>query len=422
MSKGLRLILAIVVCVSLLPVGAAAAQSTPIPNCVPFPIDPANPTTSEVYLICQPTAWNGDLVMFAHGYVAINEPMTGFLSELVLSDGSTIPDLTNGLGFGFATTSYRKNGLAVKEGVQDVARLLAFYTANFGAPHHVYLIGASEGGLVTTLAVEQHPDLYTGGLAMCGPIGNFNQQINYWGDFRVLFDYFFPTNVIPNTAVDINEALVWPNWVPTTTLTIAQAVTANPAATQQLLTTSRAPIDTADPASVLSTTLGILNYNVFATNEGKVELGGQPYDNWYKWYFGSTNDFALNRGVARFRADRAALTEINNYYQTSGKLKSPLVTLHTTGDPIVPYWHETLYTLKTALKGSLLKRINIPIVRYGHCNFKSSEALAAFAILVLRSGGLSLTNVAKVLPDAAVRADYDKLVNQYLTGKLPKAR
>jgi hypothetical protein len=88
----------------------------------------------------------------------------------------------------------------------------------------------------------------------------------------------------------------------------------------------------------------------------------------------------------------------------------------------VPYWHETLYTLKTALNGSLLKRINIPILRYGHCNFKSSEALAAFAILVLRSGGLSLKNVEKVLPNAAVRADYDQLVNQYLSGKLPKAR
>ncbi len=421
MSKGLRVALIIVLCVSVFPVGSAAAQSAPIPNCVPFPIDPANPATSEIYLICQPATWNGDLVMFAHGYVAINEPMTGFLSELVLSDGATIPGLTNGLGFGFATTSYRKNGLAVKEGVQDVARLLAFYTANFGAPRHVYLIGASEGGLVTTLAVEQQPDLYTGGLAMCGPIGNFNQQISYWTDFRVLFDYFFPANVIPNSAVDINEAAVWPNW-DALSQGIGAAVATNPAATQQLLKTSRAPIDAADPASVISTTLGILSYNVFATNEGKVELGGQPYDNKYKWYFGSTNDIALNRGVARFRADGAALNEINNDYQTSGKLKSPLVTLHDTGDPIVPYWHETLYTIKTVLNHSLLNRINIPIVRYGHCNFKSSEALGAFAILVLRSGGLSLKNIDKVLPDATVRAEYNQLVNQYLNNKLPKAR
>jgi hypothetical protein len=35
--------------------------------------------------------------------------------------------------------------------------------------------------------------LYLGGLAICGPIGDFGQQINYWGDFRALYDYFSAT-------------------------------------------------------------------------------------------------------------------------------------------------------------------------------------------------------------------------------------
>ena len=420
MSRGLRVILAVVMVMALFPVGAVSAQTPPVPNCVPFPIDPV---TGEIYLICQPATWNGDLVVFAHGYVAPNEPMSKFLEQLVLPDGSTIPGLTTGLGFGFATTSYRKNGLAVKEGVEDVARLVAFYTDNFGAPQHVYLIGASEGGLVTTLAVEQHPELYAGGLAMCGPIGNFNQQINYWGDFRVLYDYFFPASAyplaqIPNSAVDINEPLVWPNW-PNISLAIAQAVTMNPAM-PQLLKTARAPIDPADPASAISTTVGILAYNVFATNEGKVELTGQPFDNWYRFYYGSANDLALNRSVARYKADRTANVEIARYYQTTGKLKAPLVTLHTTGDPIVPYWHETLYTIKTVMTGSLLKRINLPIARYGHCNFTAGEALAGFAVLVLRAGGWQLHDVDKVLTDPTAVKDYDKLLNQYFNDKAPR--
>ena len=33
-------------------------------------------------------------------------------------------------------------------------------------------------------------------LALCGPVGDFAGQIDYLGDFRVLFDYFFP-GVIP---------------------------------------------------------------------------------------------------------------------------------------------------------------------------------------------------------------------------------
>jgi hypothetical protein len=53
---------------------------------------------------------------------------------------------------------------------------------------------------------------------------------------------------------------------------------------------------------------------------------------------------ALNgpRGVQRFDADPAALLEIGRYYETSGELKVPLVTLHTSGDPIVPYWQNSI--------------------------------------------------------------------------------
>ncbi len=413
MSRRFRLLLSVALMAALLPVSPAAAQSpqVPIPHCLPFEVDPL---THEQYLICLPAdrPWNGDLVLFAHGYVAPNEPMSKYLEQLALPDGTTIPGIANTLGYAFASTSYRKNGLAVKEGVQDVDRLLAFFEQHVGPAGRVYLIGASEGGLVTALAVEQKPDRFDGGLALCGPIGNFRSQINYWTDFRVLFDYFFPAHAIPNSAVDINEALVWPNW-PALSQAIGGAVLSNPTVSAQLLRTSGAPIDPANPATVAETTVGILSYNVFATNEGKLELGGQPFDNSRRLYVGSSNDWRLNRQVARFTADPAALIEINANYQTSGRLTSPLVTMHTTGDPIVPYWHETMYTAKTLLTGSFFKHTNIPIVRYGHCNFTSTEALVGFVVLVLRTGAAAPDGVDKLLPDTTRRAEYDRLLKQY---------
>ena len=71
-----------------------------------------------------------------------------------------------------------------------------------------------------------------------------------------------------------------------------------------MLKTSRAAIDPADSMTVASTTLGILSYNVFATNEGQQELGGQPFDNNSSGTSGSDNDWTLNRpnGVQRFKA------------------------------------------------------------------------------------------------------------------------
>ena len=165
---------------------------------------------------------------------------------------------------------------------------------------------------------------------------------------------------------------------------------------------------------MVSTTLGILSYNVFATNDGVATLNGQPFDNHNRLYLGSNNDWKLNRKVARFSASPAALTEISQFYQTSGSLSRPLVTLHTTGDPIVPYWHETLYNIKVIAHGSLLKHLNIPIVRYGHCNFTATEALASFAVMVYMATGQLPLNAEKALP-AAQWQHYQELTKSYLS-------
>ncbi len=58
--------------------------------------------------------------------------------------------------------------------------------------------------------------------------------------------------------------------------------------------------------------------------------------------------------------------------------------MHTTGDPIIPYWQTTLYRLRTLLKGSALNYINIPVKSYGHCNFNTSQLLLAFSVLTYR--------------------------------------
>ncbi|MFZ1402558.1 MAG: hypothetical protein WAW03_05705, partial [Anaerolineae bacterium] len=69
-------------------------------------------------LICVPTTgWNGDLLIWAHGYVAFNEPLAFY--NLYLGE-TYLPDLVQSLGYAFATTSYRTNGLAIVSGVDDV--------------------------------------------------------------------------------------------------------------------------------------------------------------------------------------------------------------------------------------------------------------------------------------------------------------
>ncbi len=323
--------------------------------------------------------WNGDLVVYAHGYVDFRHPLD--FHDFQTPEFSSLPETVLSLGYAFAATTYPENGL-VRDGVEDVRALAeAFWDELGGLRGRSYLVGASEGGMVTTLAVERHPTTFSGGLALCGPIGDFRRQIEHLGNFRVLFDYFFP-GVLPGSPIDIPEELI-AGWDATYAPAVAAAVAGDPSAALQLMVAAKAPFDPADPDSVTRTILDVLWYNVFATNDAKAKLHGNPFDNLQTWYSGSLDDARLNRSVARFAASPVAL-EAMARFQTTGKLSVPLVTMHTEGDPIVPFWHERLYAEAVAAHSPGMVTQH-PVAAYGHCRFTTEQILAAFAELVLRA-------------------------------------
>lgn len=377
MSRVLQLIFIVFLIVTSLMAFPPSALTLP-DNCME-----GKQVSGAIYRICMPPAgfWNGDLFVYAHGYVAPNEPVGIPEDQLYLPDGTYIPESVTGMGYAFATTSYSKNGLAVREGIKDIRDLVRIFKKTARSSlRHVYLVGASEGGQITALAVEQYPREFSGGMALCGPIGDFQRHINYRGDFRVVFDYFFP-DVLPPSPIAIPDYVI-ENWNSYYMPSIVYSVATNPLARAQLLQVTQAPIDPSNPSSIFETILKTLWFNIFATNDAIEELHGQPFDNHDQLYVGSLDDDELNLYVERFSADPVAPAQIAAHYETSGRLKSPLVTIHNTLDPIVPYWHEDLYADKILASNSTDLYSHIPISRYGHCNFTSSETMAGFGILV----------------------------------------
>jgi hypothetical protein len=357
---------------SMVPV-AVSAQVAAIPG----PCDVGLLPGGARSLVCVPSAgWNGELVVFAHGYVAATRPLNFY--NLTLADGTSLPALAQGLGYAFAATSYRKNGLAILEGVEDIRQLTSAFAASHGAPLKTHLTGVSEGGLVAVLASERSPELFTDALSACGPIGNFGAEIDYFGDLRVLFDYFFP-GVVPGSPIDI-PPVVMANWDTVYVPAITAALAARPDRALALMRTAKAAYDPANPATIVNTTINALWYNVFATNDAAAALGGNPYGNRTRLYFGSSNDALLNRSVQRFSASAAARTALRAY-QTTGNLSIPLVTLHTVADEVVPAWHELLYLFKVdpVARGRF---IPLPVFRYGHCNFTAAEVAGALGVAV----------------------------------------
>jgi pimeloyl-ACP methyl ester carboxylesterase len=366
-----RIVFGAAVALALLLPAPASAQTT-----IPGPCIDGDLPHGARSRICVPVVgWNGHLVVFAHGYVAVSQPIDFY--HLTLG-GVNLPLLVQSQGFAFATTTYRQNGLAILEGADDILALVAAFAAQRGLPQRTFIAGASEGGLVAALLLEQSPEVFSSGFAACGPVGSFRGQVNYVGDFRVLFDYFFP-GVIPGTAVDVPED-VTENWFTVHLPEVLLALQSSPSRALELMRTSGAAYDPANPATIGQTAASVLTYNVVGSTDAESKLGGNPYDNRLRLYVGSSNGLRLNLRVQRFAASPVAVANMAKY-ETTGRLTRPLITLHTQGDETVPFWHEPLYLAKVLLTGHS-GLLPLAVARYGHCNFTTGELLTAFALTV----------------------------------------
>lgn len=432
MKTAARVLIVFILLAALVPAKGAAAQTPPALNCQTAALM-LGATAEEgtidgaIYCILYPpdAVWNHDVVMFAHGYMNILEPISiPWETQLVIDETTTLPGLVLNLGYAFAVTSYSKNGLAVLQGLNDVAALAKHIRTTNDQVEQIYLTGASEGGLVTALAIEQYPQFFAGGLSTCGPIGSFQYQVQYWTDFRVAYDATYPTNSLAQqtTPIFVPQSLL-PQW-PLLIQEIGALLMADPQKAAGLLTATGVPFDPANPQTIGESVVGLLYYNVFATNDGRMTLVpglteahlappsllGNPYSN--PAYITP----AYPNGIT---ADPAALAALKAY-ETTGKPKRALVVMHTTGDPIVPFNHSLMYVQKVSDSGKVgkIKKVTlIPISRYGHCAFEPVEMVVAFNAMVEGATALPFSSeqIQSALPNEKDQMKFQELMGAVKT-------
>lgn len=85
-------------------------------------------SSGSIYRICmpRPADYNGSLVIFAHGFQDAGTPVRIPEEQICIGD-ICLHEIINGLGFGFATNSYSKTGLAVLQGKDDILDLVNIY-------------------------------------------------------------------------------------------------------------------------------------------------------------------------------------------------------------------------------------------------------------------------------------------------------
>lgn len=349
-----------------------------------LPSDDPDYADAQLILTCLPSDFNGTLIIYAHGYVRPQEPL-GLPEELADANVPEVVERLLDLGFGFATSSYHKNGYAVEQAQTDLNDLVDEVRSREPGLDAVYITGASEGGLIATMLVEKYPETYAGGLALCAPLAGVGYQIDYLADVRVLFDYFYP-KVFPFGTVDVpNDAHEQWDGPDGYEAQIGAAIRDDPDGIAQVFDVAGVTCDASDHAEAANCAQNILAYSVFGTNDLLDTAGGWPVSNDEKDYRGSSDDVALNAGVERFDADPAASEYVRRWYQPTGSLQRPLVTLHTTRDPGVPYRHELIYFNRAALRNNDDLLTVLPVDRAGHCEFTATEVLGGLAALLFEA-------------------------------------
>ena len=132
--------------------------------------------TGAGYRIEVPDNWNGDLVMWAHGFRG-----TGL--ELTVTN-HPLRNLLIPLGYAWAASSYSRNAYDVTTGVQDTHALVKRFNGLVAKPDKVYMTGASMGGHITAVSIEQYGNTYDAALPICGVLGDY-AQFDYYLDFNV---------------------------------------------------------------------------------------------------------------------------------------------------------------------------------------------------------------------------------------------
>jgi pimeloyl-ACP methyl ester carboxylesterase len=117
--------------------------------------------TGAKFTIAHPAKWNGQLLLIAHGYRDLKNPLVADLFPEQLATKTLLDE-----GWIVAKTSYRRNGLVIADGLADLDALRAHVTKTYGPPTRVLLEGESMGGLIVTLAAERAPALYAGAIAI----------------------------------------------------------------------------------------------------------------------------------------------------------------------------------------------------------------------------------------------------------------
>ncbi|MGP4042954.1 alpha/beta hydrolase family protein [Streptomyces sp. 2A115] len=368
--------------------------------------------SGATYVMDVPAGWNGTVLLFSHGF----RPPGGPNPAQNVTDAATRALLLKD-GYALIGSSYAINGWAVEHAVPDQLATLDAFTDRFGTAERTVAWGQSYGGLVTTAIAERHAGRIDGSLSMCGlvhgGVANWNNTLDPIFALKTLLapDASVPLADFQDQAAATAAAATLSGVVTEAqNSTEGRARIALAAALHNIpgwndpSQTRPAPDDwTAQQANQYPAVRGLLataafswrqytevlaggnsswNTGVDYTKLLRASSGYEEVKGLYKAAGLSLKDDlkALN-SAPRVKADKEAVDWMSRTSAFTGKLTKPQLTIHTTGDALVPVQTESAYLRAATAGGSrpLLRQAYVD--NAGHCTFSPAEQVAALDTL-----------------------------------------
>ena len=325
------------------------------------------------YRIVVPDPWNGDLVIWNHGFsLSPPGPVTdlGPLAPLQLAEGYAI-----------AASSYRMSGWALFKTNQDLEALYQTFVGHFGAPGRVLVTGASLGGAVTAAAIESAElGNVVGAYSLCGALaGSRNWDLGV--DVRIIYDTvcantFFAT--IPGGP----EGLPAGSTLTSTHVALAvnecMGVLTHPDLRTPTQRSNLADFRslTGVPENFVLTVMGYVTFGLADLVHDQAKLRGRVGTG----TAGVTYGEPLDSMIPRYEAHRGAAHRLDANYSPSGDVRgAKIVTLHTDKDALMVVENEDAYA-SVVPAANLTVAVAVETIP-SHCGFSEREVIAGWESL-----------------------------------------
>lgn len=364
------------------------------------PRDESGNIKGAPYRIVVPPAWNGALLVYAHGY----RDKADHPGEVDNRNADIAPNdaLANALlaqGYALAGSAWKDNGWAIEDAVDDLRKVVTHFRSSVTVPARTILWGVSAGALAGAQSMERFGGLYDGALLGCAPLAGATRSWDASADLLLAYDVVFSIPASWGTVGDLRDDIDFETEVqPKLIAEVSNPV--NFPRFEFLRLVSGIPGRGITPPPPPAFFPGWAFTSLFYGTEVRAELerraGGAFVQNADRNYTlsGAERSYLDALGVpatlidgwlAAMNARRtikgrpSARNFVDRTITPSGRLLNPVMTVHTIFDPLVSVSQSQAYGATVTEAGREARLLQLYTAGNGHCNFTGPQVLTALA-------------------------------------------